>query len=414
MIPKLSESSSSGPTHIKDLIPDPANRREHNPRNIGMVSDALREVGAARSIVIDEDNVILAGNGVTEAAAEAGITRLRVVEADGNELIAVRRSGLSAEQKRALAIYDNRTAELAEWNYKQLGEDKATWGNLQPFWTPEEEKILLAKHLETKGGLTDPDDVPQERPTSIVAGDIFELGRHRLLCGDSTSGADIARLIGSVRASLVLTDPPYGIDIVNVGSFKLGKIGGDKRYGPARDQVGPVVVAKRYRPIVGDDLPFDPRYLLTLADEQVIFGANYFASKLPDGKAWLVWDKDASGMFSPVELAWTSREGRLRLYRHMWSGLRREGPRVEELGARVHPTQKPVGLFAQILGDYSQKGDRVLDPYLGSGTTLIACERTDRMCLGCEIDPEYCQVIIDRWEAFTGQQAKKVGEAVHA
>src|SRR3990167_9175396 len=90
-------------THIKDLVPDPANRRQHNPRNLGMVSDALREVGAARSIVIDEDNVILAGKGVTEAAAEAGITRLRVVEADGNELIAVRRRGLTDDQKRRLA-----------------------------------------------------------------------------------------------------------------------------------------------------------------------------------------------------------------------------------------------------------------------------------------------------------------------
>src|SRR5687767_5061434 len=102
--------------HVSDLVPDPNNRRKHNPRNIGMVVDALHQVGAARSIVIDEDNVILAGNGVTEAAAEAGITKVRVVEAAGDELIAVRRSGLTPEQKRALAIFDNRTAELAEWD----------------------------------------------------------------------------------------------------------------------------------------------------------------------------------------------------------------------------------------------------------------------------------------------------------
>src|SRR5687768_9857621 len=106
--------------HIKDLIPDPANRRKHNPRNLGMVVDALHQVGAARSIVIDEDDVILAGNGVTEAAAEAGITRVRVIEADGQELIAVRRRGLTEAQKRALAIFDNRTAELAEWDAEQL------------------------------------------------------------------------------------------------------------------------------------------------------------------------------------------------------------------------------------------------------------------------------------------------------
>src|SRR3954464_3293773 len=115
----------TGPVHIKDLVPDPENRRKHNPRNLGMVVDALHQVGAARSIVIDEDNVILAGNGVTEAAAEAGITRVRVIEADGQELIAVRRSGLTPEQKRALAIYDNRTGELATWNFDQLAADKA-------------------------------------------------------------------------------------------------------------------------------------------------------------------------------------------------------------------------------------------------------------------------------------------------
>lgn len=108
-----------------------------------MVSDALRHVGAARSIVIDEDNLILAGNGVTEAAAEAGITRLKIIDADGNELVAVRRVGLTAEQKRALAIYDNRTAELAEWNWDQLHADKEAGLSLQPFWSEDEEVKVL-------------------------------------------------------------------------------------------------------------------------------------------------------------------------------------------------------------------------------------------------------------------------------
>src|SRR4249920_637391 len=128
---------------IADLIPDPANRRTHDARNLGMVTDALKHVGAARSIVIDEDNVILAGNGVSAAAAQAGITTVRVVDATGDELVAVRRSGLTVEQKRALAIYDNRTAELAAWNFEQLAADQAAGLNLQPFWTPDEEAALL-------------------------------------------------------------------------------------------------------------------------------------------------------------------------------------------------------------------------------------------------------------------------------
>jgi len=130
---------------IADLVPDPQNRRRHTERNLKMITSALQSVGAGRSIVIDEDNVILSGNGVTEAAAGAGLTRVRVIETDGDELIAVRRRGLSAVQKRDLAIYDNRTAELAEWNFDQLEADKAAGLDLQPFWTPEEETAMASK-----------------------------------------------------------------------------------------------------------------------------------------------------------------------------------------------------------------------------------------------------------------------------
>ena len=136
--------ASPTPTSITDLVPDPKNRRAHNAVNLGLVADALRDVGAARSIVIDEANVILAGNGVTAAASQAGITKLRVIDAAGDELIAVRRSGLTVDQKRALAIYDNRTAELATWDVEQLRADLANGLTLQPFWTPDEETALFA------------------------------------------------------------------------------------------------------------------------------------------------------------------------------------------------------------------------------------------------------------------------------
>ncbi len=140
-------------THIKDLVPDPSNRRQHNPRNIGMVVDALHAVGAARSIVIDEDNVVLAGNGVVEAAGEAGITRLRVIEADGQEIIAVRRSGLSEAQKRHLAIADNRSAELAQWNAAQFKDDLGNGLDFAKFFSPEElAAILGTAEEETESG----------------------------------------------------------------------------------------------------------------------------------------------------------------------------------------------------------------------------------------------------------------------
>ena len=123
---------------LDELHADPHNRRKHNPRNLGMLADALRKVGASRSIVIDETGEILAGNGVVAAASEVGLSEVQVVDVDGETVVAVRRSGLSAEQKRELAIYDNRTAELAEWDWERLAQDQAEGLALEPWWTSEE------------------------------------------------------------------------------------------------------------------------------------------------------------------------------------------------------------------------------------------------------------------------------------
>jgi hypothetical protein len=174
-----------------------------------MVAASLRDVGAARSIVIDEGNVILAGNGVTAAAASAGITKLRVIEAAGDELIAVRRSGLTDAQKRALALYDNRTAELAEWNLEQIHADQTAGLPLEAWWsTVELADLLGVPALQT--GRTDPETVPVSRATTIQPGDLFTLGTHRLLCGDATRAADVARVMQQTSADLVFTSPPYG------------------------------------------------------------------------------------------------------------------------------------------------------------------------------------------------------------
>ena len=135
---------------LTDLRPDPENRRAHTPRNVQMIVDGLQHVGAARSIVIDEDNTVLAGNGVTEAASAAGITKVRVIDADGDELIAVRRSGLTPEQKRQLALYDNRTAELAEWNAAQLAADLQNGEDLSAFFLDGELAALGALGIPTE------------------------------------------------------------------------------------------------------------------------------------------------------------------------------------------------------------------------------------------------------------------------
>ena len=140
--------STDGVRHIGQLTPDPKNARQHNPRNIGMIVDSLQKVGAARSIVIDEEDVILAGNGVIEAAAEAGIENLRIIEASGNEIIAVRRRGLTEEQKTLLKYYDNRTGELADWDAAQIVADLETDVDLSGLWSDEEIAELVAGVIE--------------------------------------------------------------------------------------------------------------------------------------------------------------------------------------------------------------------------------------------------------------------------
>jgi hypothetical protein len=166
------------------------------------------------------------------------------------------------------------------------------------------------------------------------------------------------------------------------------------------------VDATLYRPIYGDDEPFDPRLLLEVGENQIIFGGNYFASKMPDSRCWVVWDKNNTGNFADAELAWTSFDKSVRLYQHTWNGLLREGSRDVEGVRRMHPTQKPAGLFAEILRDFSDEGVVIFDPYLGSGTTIIACEISRRVGVGIEIDPAYCAVALQRWHDLTGREPR--------
>jgi len=223
-------------THIKDLTPDPKNARTHSPRNVGTIADALREVGAARSIVIDEDNVVLAGNATIEAAADAGITKVHVVEADGTTVVAVRRTGLTPQQKARLALYDNRAAELAEgWDVDVLKALQADGVDLSHLWHDEELDALFAAAQGPMSGLTDPDSLPPERATDVRPGDFFELRKHRVLCADSTLSANVARLMGDVKANMVFSDPPYGLNLdTDFSSMRHGHV---------------------YRAVAGDDQP---------------------------------------------------------------------------------------------------------------------------------------------------------------
>ena len=392
-------------TRIADLVPDPENRRrhDHDPRNLDMVRESLRTVGAARSIVIDEGDVIMAGNGVAAAAEAAGISKVRIIEAEGDELIAVRRSGLTPDQKRALAIFDNRTAELAAWDVEQLRIDEASGLSLQPYWTKPEASRLLG----AKPGKTDPDAVPLVRSTPIKRGDLFALGDHRVLCGDSTDADDIARAMGGEQAHCIFTDPPYGVAYDG---------GAKKRATLDNDHIGTDIYS-RALPLLALAADDEAALYLRYADGHAASAAAAAAAAAAGYQivAQVIWAKNHAQF---VTSAHYKGKHEPCYYAHKrgcvarWFGPNNEVTLWECKRApknEYHPTQKPVEIAVRAISNSSNADHVVLDGFCGGGTTLIACEQTGRRCRALEIEPQYCQVAIDRWEAFSGKRAKRIG-----
>ena len=231
------------------------------------------------------------------------------------------------------------------------------------------------------------------------------LGEHRLLCGDATKKEDVERLMDGEKADMVFTDPPYGMNLdTDYSSMKSkmfkGKTGGDY-----------------HNPIIGDDKQFNPTLVLNYFDyckEQFWWGGDYYAEYLPKGNSWIVWDKrlddSADKMYgSCFELCWSKSKHKRDIARIKWAGI--FGTEKEFDKKRHHPTQKPIDLALWFFDKYN--GNNVVDLFLGSGSTLIACEKTNRKCYGMEIDPHYCDVIVKRWEDYTGNKAERF-EAANA
>lgn len=386
-----------------------------------MVVDALKHVGAARSIVIDEDNIILAGNGVTAAAAKAGITKLRVIDAGGDELIAVRRTGLTAEQKRALAIYDNRTAELATWNMDQLAADHAAGLDFKSFFSDEETADLLSLMKGGTVGKTGEDDIPSARPTDVLPGHLFELGPHRIVCGDSTDPAVVGFLLAGAAPPLMVTDPPYGVDYdptwrvkagVSNGSNKMGKVSNDDRADWTEVwRLFPGGVAYVWHAGLKADIVkaslemagFEMRSQIIWAKDRLVLSrGDYHWQHEP---CWYSVREGATGKRTPDRSQAT-------LWRIPVPG---EPPastvwdiNSRDDGGHGHGTQKPVECMARPMRNH--RAAEVFEPFSGSGSTIIAAETTGRRCYAIELEPRYVQIAIDRWEAFTGKKAVKAGE----
>jgi site-specific DNA-methyltransferase (adenine-specific) len=194
---------------------------------------------------------------------------------------------------------------------------------------------------------------------------------------------------------MVFTDPPYGMNL----DTDYTKIRGSDK---AIDKGG----GRKYKPVIADDKPFDPSFIPELAPEVFMWGGDYYHHRLPEGGSWIVWDKRGSTeadkiIGSSFELCWSKQKHKRDIARILWMGSFGD----KEARQRVHPTQKPTSLVCWFFDRWGKDKPNIVDLFLGSGSTLIACEKTNRKCFGMEIDPHYCQVIIDRWEQYTESQA---------
>lgn len=398
---------------ISDIHMYQNNAKKHDEVQIQAIAKSIQRFGFQQPLVLDKNNEIVIGHGRFLAARYLGLEEAPCKYADD----------LSRADIKALRLADNKLNESA-WDLARLDDEIASLGDialsLKDFGFDIDLKLGDLDNSDVTR--KDPDDVSEDVETQVKLGDIWQLGKHRLICGDSTDADVISRLMDGAKAAICLTDPPYGINAVahldKTGEKTVGSIGEtkavtiqDKRKGKVHGNARNAIIphTKEYYPIIGDDTTDTARAAYPIAkkfsEDQIFFGGNYFTDFLPPSRCWLVWDKENSGSFADAELAWTSYDKVVKLYKWMWNGLCRKGDRNIEGKTRVHPTQKPVGLLGEILKDYSQEGDKILDMFGGSGSTLIACQQTGRVCYMCELDPHYCDVIIKRYEDITGDKA---------
>ena len=375
--------------NIDKLIPYANNARTHSDDQIKKIQASIREFGFVNPVLIDKDYGIIAGHGRVEAAKREGMTEVPCVWVEH----------LAEAQKKAYILADNRLALDAGWDFKLLSVELEELKELDfdigltGFGADELSDIFGEEELEA---VEDDYEVelPEEPKTKL--GDIYQLGRHRLLCGDSTDKATVDKLMDGKKADMAFTDPPYGVN-------RDKGFGGERAFGGG---TGNKIKSRVYDGEWDNETPPQEAFdnLLENSKEAIVWGGNFFTDKLPVSGFWLVWDKHQTmPTFGDCELAWTNIPRKsVKKYDVVYNGL------IGKEKERFHPTQKPVKLCADVLSDLTEENALVLDLFGGSGSTLIACEQLNRNCYMMELDPKYCDVIINRWETLTGEKAVKL------
>jgi len=375
---------------IEALIPYINNSRKHSDEQVAQIAASIKEFGWTNPILVDGNNGLIAGHGRLLAARKLGMDKVPTIEL----------SHLSDTQKKALIIADNKLALNSDWDNEllmlELKELDSTDFDLSVLGFDQDELNALLNPTEETEGLTDEDavpDVPDEPKTKL--GDIYILGNHRLMCGDSTSIDAVEKLVAGTTIDLCYTDPPYGINEKGDRTARKTGLAKNHSFKDFKDDTIDYAV-EAYQIVEG----------ILQVKRQVWWGANYYCHALPQSNNWFVWDKRVEDKMadtqSDCELAWVkSKWSSVRIFRHLWKGFNKDSERNQQ---RVHPTQKPVAL-AEWSFDYFREVSTVLDLFGGSGSTLMACEKTNRHCLMMEFEPHYCDVIVKRWEDFTGKKA---------
>jgi DNA modification methylase len=366
-------------------------------------------------VLVDRTGRIIAGNKTVEQARALGLP-VRTVLSDGRALVVVQRTDLDLEtdpRAQALAIADNRVAELdLEWDPAALEQLRASGVDMSGWWTEQEWAAVVGG-----SAASDPADdvVLAPGPTTIQRGDVFALGPHRVACGDATDASDVARLLGDVVPVVMATDPPYGVGYDPAWRHRayprqrtaVGAVRGDTEAAwPAAFRLfpGPVVYAwhaARATAIVATMLESTGFTLRA----HIIWVKQHFALSRGDYH----WQHEPC--WYAVRAGETSRWQGDRTQSTVWTVPNLNamgGTRTEENAPTGHATQKPVRLCELPIVNHTRPGEAVYDPFLGSGTTLIAAEKTQRVAFGMDLDPQYVQVAVTRWETYTGQRATRL------
>jgi len=393
-------------TPVGDLAPYAANARTHTDEQIAQIVASIEEFGFTNPILAGSDGVIIAGHGRLLAAQRLGLDKVPVITLDH----------LSEAQRRALVIADNKIAENAGWDEDLLRAELQALQemdfdlDLVGFSDAELDDLLGDLEAEALGEVEGEDDVP-ETPEDPVSrpGDLWILGNHRLLCGDSTVVTDVDRVLGTVKPLLMVTDPPYGVE-----------------YDPSwRNQAGAAKTRRTGKVLNDDRADWREAWALFPGDVAYVWHGALHATTVAESlmasgftiRSQIIWAKDRL-VLSRGDYHWQHEPcwyAVKKTGKGHWAGDRKQTTlwqitNKDQDAETVHGTQKPVECMRRPILNNSSPGQAVYEPFMGSGTTLIAAETTGRVCLGIELNPAYVDVAVERWQQLTGETATLEGD----